>query len=429
VSRLSDLAPAELAEAQDDELLEAVQRRTFEYFWTGGHPVSGLAFDRLTAEEIPGDGVVTSGGSGFGAMALIVAASRGWVSRDAALARLGRMLDVLLPAPCYHGALPHFMNGRTGATVPFMRKDDGGDLVETSLLLMGLICARQYFSGETPAEAGVRGRINQLWRDVEWSWYAREGGHALYWHWSPTNGWALDLPIRGWNECLITYVLAVAAPRYGVEARLYHHGFAGGPQFLNRRSYYDVRLPLGPPFGGPLYFAHYSFCALDPRGLQDRYADYWQQNVHHVRINHAHCARNPHGFAGYDAECWGLTSCDDVHGYAAHAPDSDTGTIAPTAALSSLPYTPAESLAALRSFLRRYGDRVWRRYGFVDAFSPQQGWFADTFLGIDQGPIIAMIENHRTALLWRLFMSAPEIRAALAALDFRSPHLGAGKPA
>jgi hypothetical protein len=415
--------PAQLATLPEEELLEAVQRCTFRYFWEGGHPASGLAFDRLRASEVPADQVVTSGGSGFAVMALIVAVERAWVSRAAALERLDRMLEVLVRSPCYHGAFPHFMNGRTGATIPFMRKDDGGDLVETSLLLMGLICARQYFDAGTPLEASVRGRVDQLWRDVEWSWYTREGRPALYWHWSPNNGWALDLPIRGWNECLITYLLAVAAPRYAVDPWVYHRGFASGPQFLNRRAYFGVPLPLGPPFGGPLYFAHYSFCALDPRGLEDRYADYWEQNVHHVRINHAHCVRNPHGYAGYGPDCWGLTSSDDVQGYAGHAPDYDSGTIAPTAAISSLPYAPEASLAALRAFLGRYGERLWSRYGFVDAFSPQQHWYADTFLAIDQGPIIIMIENHRTQLLWRLFMGAPEIRAGLAALGFMSPHL------
>jgi len=415
------LEPAALAEADEATLLEAVQRRTFRYFWDGGHPLSGLAFDRLRSDEAPGDGVVTSGGSGFAAMAIVVATARGWVSRAAALERLDRMLEVLLRAPCYHGAFPHFMRGADGATVPFMRKDDGGDLVETSLLLMGLLCAREYFDAAAPLEASVRGRIDQLWSDIEWSWYTRDGRAALYWHWSPNNGWALDLPIRGWNECLITYLLAVAAPRHAVDPMVYHRGFASGAAFLNRRTYYDLPLPLGPAFGGPLYFAHYSFAAIDPRGLRDRYADYWQQNLHHVLINHRHCVRNPRGFAGYAADCWGLTSCDDVDGYAAHAPDADSGTLAPTAALSSLPYAPAESLAALRTFLRRYGARLYRGYGFVDAFSPERDWFADTHLAIDQGPIIAMIENHRTGLLWRLFMGAPEVRRGLAALGFSWP--------
>lgn len=418
------LPPAALARLADDDLLEAVQRQCFRYFWEGADPASALAPDRRCTRGAPRDDLVSVSGSGFGIMALIVGVERGWVTRASALLRLCRMLGVLTRATCYHGAFPHFMHGKTGATIPFMRKDDGGDLVETSLLCMGLLCARRYFDRKEPREEQLRNVIEDLWRGVEWTWYVREGRDVLSWHWSPTNGWALDLGIRGWNECLITYVLAAAAPRYPIDPIVYHLGFAGGRDFHNGRSYYGIRLPLGAPYGGPLYFAHYSFCGLDPRGLADRYADYWQQNLNHVRINHAHCELNPNRHKGYGAACWGLTSSDDVHGYAEHSPNSDTGTISPTAAVSSMPYTPRESLAAVRHFLSVHGARVWGRYGFVDAFCEDRGWFADTFLAIDQGPIIAMIENHRTGLLWKLFMGDKEVQAGLRALGFTSPHLG-----
>jgi hypothetical protein len=270
----------------------------------------------------------------------------------------------------------------------------------------------------------VRGRINWLWEEVEWGWYTQGGRNALYWHWSPNNGWAMDHEIRGWDECLITYVLAASAPRYPIAPLLYHRGYASGRNFLSGRSYYGIELPLGMPYGGPLYFAHYAFCGLDPRGLKDRYADYWQQNVSHVRINHAHCLANPHNYKGYGRGCWGLSASDDPSGYLAHAPDSDNGTISPTAALSSFPYAPHEAMQALRHFLSADGERIWGRYGFVDAFCETQNWYADTFLAIDQGPIILMIENYRTGLLWRLFMSVPEVQAGLSRLEFVSPHLG-----
>ena len=427
------LGPAALAALPDDELLEAVQRQCFRFFWEGAHPSSGLAPDRRYTRGAARDELVATGGSGFGLMALIVAVERGWVTRAAATRRLGRMLEVLTRATCYHGTLPHFMHGSTGATIPFMRKDDGGDLVETSMLCMGLLCARQYFNGHNPQEEKVRNLTNDLWHGVEWTWYTREGSDVLSWHWSPNNGWALDLGIRGWNECLITYVLAASAPRYPADPAVYHRGFAVGRDFLNGRSYYGIRLPLGAPYGGPLYFAQYSFCGIDPRGLKDRYADYWEQNLHHARINHAHCELNPHRHKGYSASCWGLTSSDDVRGYALHAPDSDTGTISPTAALSSMPYMPRESLDAIRHFLCAHGTKLWGRYGFVDAFCENEGWYADTFLAIDQGPIILMIENYRTGLLWKLFMSVPEIQAGLRTLGFASPHLDGrtadGRPA
>jgi hypothetical protein len=416
--------PSALVLLPDDELLEAVQRQTFRFFWEGAHPSSGLAADRRTTTATPADDLVAIGGSGFGVMAIIVAVERGWIERAAAVQRLLSMLALLSHATCYHGAFPHFMNGRTGATIPFTRKDDAGDLVETSFLMMGLLCARQYFTRDDPQEAKIRGLVDYLWRDVEWDWYTR-GGNVLTWNWSPNNGWAMDVDIRGWNECLVTYLLAASAPRYPIDPEVYHKGFATAREFLNGRPYYDVPLPLGPPYGGPLYFAHYSFCGIDPHGLKDRYADYWQQNVQHVRINHAHCVLNPHGHPGYGQDCWGLTSSDGADGYSGHAPDNDDGTIAPTAALSSMPYAPREAIAAVRHFLRVYDAKVWGRFGFVDAFCEAKQWYADTFLAIDQGPIIVMIENHRSGLLWKLFMGAPEIQAGLRALSFSSPHLSA----
>jgi hypothetical protein len=412
-----DPGPADLAALPDEDLLEAVQRQTFSFFWEASHPVSGLAPDRCTAKAVPADDLVTTGGSGFGVMALIVAAERGWVKRAAAIERLGQMLKLLIRATCYHGVFPHFMNGRTGATIPFTRKDDGGDLVETSFLMMGLLCAREFFNRDTPEESSIRGQVNYLWNDVEWNWYTR-GTSVLQWHWSPNNGWSQELDIRGWNECLITYLLAASAPRYSIDPRVYHKGFAVGRHFLNGKRYYDIPLPLGPNFGGPLFLSQYSFCGLDPRGLKDQYADYWEQNVNHVRINHAHCAMNPLHHKGYGVSCWGLTSSDGPDGYAAHSPEEDDGTISPTAALSSMPYAPKESIQALRHFLTVHGGKIWGRFGFVDAFCESRDWYAETYLAIDQGPIVVMIENHRTGLLWKLFMNAPEIQAGLRALSF-----------
>jgi hypothetical protein len=420
--------PAKLAALPDDALLDIVQRQTFRYFWEGAHPVSGLALDRRTSgKRAEVTDAVTIGGSGFGVMALIVATERGWVTREAALERLDRTLDLLLRARCYHGAYPHFMDGRTGEGIPFGRKDDGADLVETSFLVMGLLCAREYFQRDTAEEASIRARVSSLWNEVEWNWFTQGGRDVLYWHWSPYNGWAMDHQIRGWNECLITYVLAASSPRYSIEPAVYHAGFASGGGFRNGKSWYDIELPLGMPYGGPLFFTHYSFCGLDPRGLTDQYTDYWAQNVHHVRVNRAHCVANPGKFEGYGESCWGLTASDDPTGYLAHAPDNDNGTISPTAALASLPYAPAEVLTVLRHFLKRHGKRLWREFGFVDAFCESQNWYADTFLAIDQGPIIVMIENHRTGLLWKLFMAVPEVQAGLRRLGFASPHLDAAR--
>jgi hypothetical protein len=415
--------PGSLALLPDDELLERVARQTFAFFWDGGHPVSGLAPDRRRKRPAPIDDLAAIGGSGFGVMALLVAVERGWVTRAAALDRLDRMLEVLYRAPCYHGAFPHFMNGLTGATVPFWRTDDGGDLVETSFLCMGLLCARQYFQRDTVQERLIRDRITVIWEGVDWNWYTQGGRKLLYWHWSPNNGWVMDHEIHGWNECLVTYVLAAASPRYAIDPIAYHRGFASGRDFFNGKSYYGIEMPLGMPYGGPLFFAHYSFCGLDPRGLKDRYADYWDLNRRHVHIHREHGIANPHGFAGYGPECWGLTASDDPDGYLAHAPDNDNGTISPTAALASLPYAPDAVIAVIRHLLTRLGNRVWGRYGFIDAFNEHRNWYADTYLAIDQGPIVVMLENHRSGLLWKLFMSVPEVQQGLRRLGFTSPWL------
>ena len=294
--------------------------------------------------------------------------------------------------------------------------------------MMGLLCAREYFDRDTPEEAAARSRISILWNEVEWSWFTQGGRDVLYWHWSPYNGWAMD-HADSRLERVPHYIRAC-----GVVAALFRRAGGLSPRLRERcrdfaiaRSWYDIELPLGMPYGGPLFFTHYSFCGLDPRGLTDRYADYWAQNVHHVRINRAHCVANPGKFEGYGESCWGLTASDDPTGYSAHAPDNDNGTISPTAALASLPYAPAEVMTVLRHFLKRHGKRLWREFGFVDAFCESQNWYADTFLAIDQGPIIVMIENHRTGLLWKLFMAVPEVQAGLRRLGFSSPHLEAAR--
>jgi hypothetical protein len=421
-----------LAALPDEALIEAVQHRTFRYFWEGADAASGLALDRRTLASVSPDDrsydSVAIGGSGFGIMALIVAVERGWVTRDAALERLGRMRDALFRARRYHGAFPHFMDGASGETIPMSPKDDAGDLVETSFLCMGLLCARQYFSEDTAAARQLRADFDTLWHEVEWNWFTQGGLDVLYWHWSPKHGWAMNHEVRGWNECLITYVLAAASPRHAIDPRVYHRGFAAGDGFVNGQSYYGIEIPLGMPYGGPLFFTHYSFCGLDPRGLKDRYADYWDLNCRHLQINRAHCIANPLGHPGYGESCWGLTASDDPDGYLAHAPDIDNGTISPTAALASLPYAPTEVMRVLRHFLTVHGERLWRDYGFIDAFCERRGWFADTYLAIDQGPIVVMMENHRTGLLWKLFMSVPEVQAGLRRLDFSSPYLGSPAP-
>lgn len=410
----------------DEQLLDLVQKQTFRYFWDFSHPVSGMARERSNVAFDYGSEVVTTGGTGFGVMAVIVAANRGWISRDSAAMHLLKMVKFLAKADAYHGVFPHWMDGATGKTIPFSRKDDGADLVETSYLFQGLLTARQYFNNDKPAEVELRNRINGLWNDVEWSWFTKNGQNVLYWHWSPDNGWAMDHTIRGYNECLITYLLAACAERYPVDAVVYHEGWTRSTFFRNGKDFFGYTLPLGFDYGGPLFFAHYSFLGLDPRGLEDGYANYWTQNVNHTLINRAYCISNPLKYTGYGERTWGLTASDNHEGYSAHSPDNDLGVISPTAALSSFPYTPEYSMQVLRNFYYNLGDKIWSEYGFVDAFNETKDWYAKSHLAIDQGPIIVMIENFRTGLLWDLFMSAPEVQTGLKKLGFKSPHLKQG---
>ncbi len=398
----------------DEELLTLVQKQTFKYFWDFGHPTSGMARERSTSGN-----TVTTGGTGFGIMAMIVAAERGFVPRQDALNRIQKIVSFLKnKCTSYHGAYAHWINGETGVTQPFSPNDNGADLVETSFLFEGLLTARQYFKLENEGEKQLRNDINQLWEAIDWTWFQQNGQKKLFWHWSPDYGWEKNLAITGWNECLITYILAASSPTHPITKEVYDQGWAKNGGMKNGQSYYGYTLPLGAANGGPLFFTHYSFLGLNPKGLSDTYADYWVQNTHHALINYNYCVANPKKQSGYSPDCWGLTASDGNAGYSAHSPNNDVGVIAPTAALASMPYTPEESMRALHFFYYKLGNSLWKDYGFVDAFNLSANWFDHQFLAIDQGPIIVMIENYRTGLLWKTFMSCPEVQSGLTKLGF-----------
>ncbi len=403
----------------DDELLDLVQKQTLKYFYDFGHPVSGLARERSTSGE-----TVTTGGSGFGIMAMVAGVNRGFITRTEGLERIQKIVTFLTTkADRFHGAFPHWLNGTTGKVQPFSANDNGADLVETSFLLEGLITARQYFNGTSTAETTLRTDINAIWNGVEWNWFRQGGQNALYWHWSPDKAWTINLKVGGWNEALMVYVLGASSTTSPIPKIVYDAGWALNGNMKNGNSYYGYTLPLGPSNGGPLFFEHYSFMAINPMGLSDTYANYETQAKNHTLINRAYCIANPKGFPNYGADCWGLTASDTYNGYTASSPNNDVGTIAPTAALASMPYTPTESMQALRFFYYKLGDKIWGQYGFNDAFNLSQNWFDSQTLAIDQGPIMVMIENHRSKLLWNLFMSAPEIKTGMKNLGFTSPNL------
>ena len=412
--------------ANDEAMLDYIQRVHFNYMWDGAEPTSGLARERIHLDgQYPehDQDVVTTGGSGFGIAGLVVGMERGFITREQGVERLTRIVDFLERADRFHGVWSHWINGPTGKVKPFGQKDNGGDLVESCFLMQGLLCVRQYLNGGNEKEKNLIDRINALWHGMEFDWYTRGGQDVLYWHWSPEYEWEMNFPLEGYNECLIVYVLAAASPTHTVPASCYHKGWARSGGIKSDAAPYGYPLELkhngAEQTGGPLFWAHYSWIGLNPKGLKDQYADYWNVVRNHAMSNYKYCVENPKHYSGYGPDCWGLTASYSTEGYSAHCPGNDLGVITPTAALSSFPYTPEQSMAALKGFYGR-GESIWGKYGFYDAFSPASGWTLPRYLAIDQCTIAPMIENYRTGLLWHLFMSCPEVQQGLAKLGMTS---------
>ncbi len=442
--RSENLSQAPAVILSDEQLLDSIQYYTFQYFWDGAEPNSGMARERFHVDgKYPQNDkqIVTSGGSGFGIMAIIVGIERGFISRTEGIERLEKILDFLEKADRFHGVCPHWWNGETGEVKPFSQKDNGGDLVETSYLAQGLFTVKQYLNVEIEQENTLKMRIENYIDQIEWNWYESDS-NVLIWHWSPEYEWEMSHEIKGYNECLITYILAALPSAYSIHPDTYHQGWARSGAIKGNNEKYGLTLDMNhngsEEFGGPLFWAHYSFLGLDPRNLKDTYSDYWQHNINHVLIDYKYCVENPGGFKGYGENCWGLTASysvnrktlegDEEHkieiansssaGYSAHSPARDIGVISPTAALSSFPYTPEESMKAARYFYEVLGGKLMGPYGFYDAFSEEYDWFPQKYLAIDQGPIVLMIENYRSGLLWELFMSNPEVKEGLKLLGF-----------
>lgn len=408
----------------DDAFLDSIQKKHLNYMWDGAEPTSGMAPERIHPNGIYPQNdkqVVTTGGSGFGIMGLIVGIERKFIDREKGVERLHKIVDYLAKADRFHGVWSHWIDGPTGKVKPFGTKDNGGDLVESSFLMQGLICVRQYFQNGNEREIELANKIDKLWKEMEFSFY-QHNKDVLYWHWSPNYQWEMNFPLEGYNECLITYILAASSPTYSIPASAYHNGWARKGQIVSDAAPYGYKLYLKHNYaeetGGPLFWAHYSYIGFCPKGSKDQYADYWEVTKNHALSDYAYCVANPKHFKGYSENCWGLTASYSPEGYAAHAPNNDLGVITPTAALSSFPYTPKESMQALKYFYYEKGNKLWGPYGFYDAFSETANWYADSYLAIDQCTIAPMIENYRTGLLWKLFMSAPEVQAGLTKLGF-----------
>lgn len=413
----------------DEALMDSVQYQTFNYFWNGAEPVSGLARERLHLDNVyPNNDkdIITTGGSGFGLMAILVGVERKFITREQALERYEKIVDFLEKADRFHGAWPHWLHP-SGKVAPFSPKDNGGDLVETAFLVQGLLAVKEYFKEGNEREQKLAQKIQQLWEEVEWDWYTKNGEDVLYWHWSPEYGWEMNFPVGGYNECLIMYVLAAASPTHSINKSVYEKGWALDGEITKDTTYYGLETELNhyehdkAPVG-PLFWAHYSYLGMDPKGLTDQYADYWKLNANHAIIHYKYAVDNPKDFEGYGEDCWGLTSSYSIKGYAGHRPGMDLGVISPTAALSSMPYTPKESKQFLR-YMYTKQDTLIGKYGPYDAFSLENDWYLPRYLAIDQGPIPVMIENHRSGLLWKLFMANEDVKNGLKKLGFESPYL------
>lgn len=427
--------PEEFIPLTDEQLLDLSQKDALKYFWDYAETNSKLARERYHQDEPYVDAnVVTTGGSGFGLMTILVGVQRGFVNREDAVTRLTTALTFLQNADRFHGAWSHWINGSNGRVIPFGNTDNGGDIVETSFLCQGLICVREYFKNGTPTEQALAAQADLLWKGVEWNWYTK-GENALYWHWSPNYGFQINFKLEGYNECLITYVMAASSPTSPIPTAAYTQGWARNGGIVHSGTSYSIPVIFnynGSSGGiGPMFWSHYSYLGLDPRGLSDQYANYWTLTQNHAKIMNKYCVTNPVGWIGYGEDCWGLTASysrnnNGTVGYTDHKPGNDKGVISPTAALSSFPYTPIESMKALRFF---YENAAWKSKliglaGPYDAFSPHYDWVTKRYLAIDQGTIVPMIENYRTGFLWNLFMQAPEIRNGLHNLGFSSTQHG-----
>ncbi|OWW23448.1 beta-glucosidase [Zobellia sp. OII3] len=413
-------------ELTDDQLFDLIQRQTFDYFWDGAEPTSGLARERIHMDNVypaHDKDIITTGGSGFGLMAILVGVERGFITREEALERYEKCVSFLETSDRFHGAWPHWLMP-DGKMTPFSKKDNGGDLVETAFLVQGLLTVKEYFEVGNAREKKLADRIQKLWEEVEWDWYTKGGENVLYWHWSPEYQWEMNFPVGGYNEALIMYILAAASPTHPIDKEVYEQGWAQNGKIMNDTTFYGLRTVLNhyehdrSPVG-PMFWAHYSYLGLNPKGLRDQYADYWKLNENHALIQYRHALENPHEYKGYGKNLWGLTSSYSMKGYAGHRPDRDLGVISPTAALSSMPYTPQQSKDFLR-YMYAEQDSLIGKYGPYDAFSLENKWYVPRYLAIDQGPIPVMIENYRSGLLWKLFMKNADVRKGLKKLGFSS---------
>ena len=402
--------------ANDDQFLEYVQQTTFDYFWYLANPDNGLVPDRSTTSSPCSIAAV-----GFGLTAIGIGIDHGWISRTQGVARVLTTLNTFLNGPQgtstsgtigYRGWFYHFLDMNTAVRSPSSELSS----IDTALLLAGILYVKQYFDGANPDETAIRTMADTIFSRVDWNWMA-QGTNVVSMGWFPPGSFIANNWV-GYNEAMILYLLGLGAATNPLPASAWNRWTSG---YTWATNYGQAYVPFAPLFGH-----QYSHGWVDFRHVADAYMNshdstYFQNSRRATLAQRAYCIANPLNRVGYGSNVWGLTACDGPTGYAARGappPENDDGTIAPTAAGGSIAFAPEFSVPALRQFYTQYRLRIWTAYGFRDAFNLGAQWYAADELGIDQGPIVIMIENHRTQRVWRLFMRNEEIRRGLQRAGF-----------
>jgi hypothetical protein len=408
----SDVVSAVSLPFERNGFVSEVQEAAVRFYFEEAHPVSGLS-----QEGAPGWGDTSAVGStGMGMANIIVGVHRGFVTREQGVALALKMLRFLdQKTETQAGAFAHWMDGTTGAARKFGSNGTAADLVETSFLIQGAILLREYFNGSSAEEREIGAIATRLAAEVQWPQFMvdQPTGPVMMWHWDSVVGPG-ELPIRGFHEGMMPYILGIGSQTYPIPAKSFYTGwYHPQHQLGTTRTDFGIEHGLGRGIGWPLFFAHYSHIGFDPRVIRYKGKTYFEHFVDATKVHEAYARSRASEFKGYDT-VWGLAASTSPDGYKAHRPGKDdSGTIATTAALSSMPYLPDAVLNCMESMYLDYGSRIWGCYGFYNAFNPTRDWVGEKYIGIELGPIAPMIENHRSGLLWRLFMQAPEVQRAL----------------
>ncbi|MCL2649690.1 MAG: hypothetical protein FWD60_01535 [Candidatus Azobacteroides sp.] len=403
------------------KILDKQARDYFDLFWSGecSHPNSKMA--RIGTERA--QGTVALAGSAYAVLSIPVAVERAWISKEEGIERLLHICRFLNTAERFHGAWSHWMDGVTGKALPFNgNQQNSGDLVETSFMMMSLLTCGEYFNGNTTSEKEIKNLIDSFWNTIEWNFYTNKE-KVLYWSWDRDLGFA-PLKIQGPNEALPAYILALAAPaKNAITQDVYRSGWKGGNGYYNKgRTTYGYLFELGRESkGGPLFTSQHPFLWFNPFLMEDEYIDYWKFCINHAMINHHYCLYEAPKAYKYDENNWGLSACYGTpeKGYVGRSPSKDDGIICTTAAAGSIVFTPFYALQAMKYMKSQ--SNLNGKYGLIDSYSPSENWNETRYLSISIFPVISMIENYKSGLIWKLAMQNEYIKKGLQLAGIHEP--------